>query len=171
MASADLTPASNDGYTLVELLVAMTLMLLVLAASLSALVAIQRGGDRVTNRANEISQARVALERMTRELRQATVVRFTTSQVVELDGWVHLNGSPTAVKRTVRLDCTAGRCTRAVGAAAAQTTIANLVNTDVFAPTPSSLAPTFLGVKVTIALGLGAKPVTLSDGVDLRNGT
>ena len=160
---------AEAGFTLVELLTAMTLMLVVVGASLSALIAIQRGGDRVANRAEELSEQRVALERMTREIRQATALRFVSSQTVEIDSLVHLGGSPTAVKRTIRLDCAARRCTRAVGSAAAMTMIANVTNTDVFTPAPDYLAPTYVGVKITMALRLGGQPVTLTDGVHLRN--
>jgi prepilin-type N-terminal cleavage/methylation domain-containing protein len=59
------------GFTLIELLVAMALFLVLGAITLTAIVSLSKGLDRERVTSDITSEARVALERMAREVRQA----------------------------------------------------------------------------------------------------
>jgi prepilin-type N-terminal cleavage/methylation domain-containing protein len=61
----------DDGYTLVELLVAMSLFLVLSAVVFSAVITMSKALDRERVTSDITAEARVALERMARELRQA----------------------------------------------------------------------------------------------------
>lgn len=62
---------TDGGFTLIELLVAMALFLVLGAITLTAIVTLSEGLDRERVTSDITSEARVALERMAREVRQA----------------------------------------------------------------------------------------------------
>lgn len=162
-------PHAQAGFTLVELLISMSLMLLLLTASLSALTTIERGQRKSADRADALADARSGLERMTRELRQSfSVASTSTATTLAASTFVHLDGAATATRQNVTYACGAGRCTRRVGTGLT-TIIPNVANADVFAyaPPPPG-APTYVAIKVVLALR-GGKAATLTDGVQLRN--
>src|ERR1044072_5070979 len=66
--------AYEDGFNLPELLVAISMMLVLLAATLPMLVATTHQGDRQSNRVTSLDNDRTAFDAMTRELRQANCV-------------------------------------------------------------------------------------------------
>jgi prepilin-type N-terminal cleavage/methylation domain-containing protein len=61
----------TSGFTLIELLVAMALFLVLGAITLTAIVSLSKGLDRERVTSDITSEARVALDRMAREVRQA----------------------------------------------------------------------------------------------------
>jgi prepilin-type N-terminal cleavage/methylation domain-containing protein len=61
----------EEGFTLIELLVAMTLFLVLGAITLSAIVTLSQGLERERITSDITAEARVALERIAREARQA----------------------------------------------------------------------------------------------------
>jgi prepilin-type N-terminal cleavage/methylation domain-containing protein len=165
---------SQAGFTLVELIVAMPLALIVIFAAYGALAESQRSQNESRIRAEALRQQQVGLERMTRELRHATVFQFLTSQIVEFDGFVRSSG--TTVVRRVRYDCSSGsHCMRHEGPsggpvdATGVQLIDALVNPDVFAPEPNFLNPRYVAVAATVQPPGDRRPIVLRDGIVLRN--
>jgi hypothetical protein len=94
----------QGGSTLIELLVAMPIGVLLLLVSMAAFENAGRSQRDVEQRSHAVMEATQAMERMTRELRQASWVFFRSSQILEADTVVRVNG--TAVRRYVRYECT-----------------------------------------------------------------
>lgn len=65
------------GFTIVELLVTSAILLLIVTATMATLVAAQRATDFSTRRGQTHDEVRLALHRLTKDLRQAT--RFNTT--------------------------------------------------------------------------------------------
>lgn len=78
----------------------------------------QAGQDQqdIERRTEMLSDAQLGLEKMTRELRQATWVRFQTSSVVDINVRVRSSVSTDGVFRLVRYDCSSEVCLRQEGA-------------------------------------------------------
>lgn len=169
----------QSGFTLVETLIASGLgVILVSAVALFADITIrtQHSTGKITA---ALDQQRVGLERMTREIRQATTFSLLNSQKVEMTTYVNSAYGSAAELRRVRYDCSAGEvCRRSegpVGGAFTSTDVeivSVVQNADVFDPQPD-INPRY----VAIALRVRAKGtaneaervITLRDGVDLRN--
>ena len=107
----------QGGSTLVELLVAMPVAVIVLGLVSQAFVTGADDQRRLERRTAAINRANVGLERMTRELRQANWLFFTSSQVVDAEAMVRSSPTSQAVPRHVRYDCTTGTCWRHEGPA------------------------------------------------------
>ena len=73
----------------------------------------------IERRTETVEQAQTGLERMTRELRQAGWLYFSSSSVVDLDALVRTGSSATSVHRHVRYDCSGTSCIRYEGPAVA----------------------------------------------------
>jgi prepilin-type N-terminal cleavage/methylation domain-containing protein len=86
----------DEGFTLVELMVAMGLFLMLMSMVMSVVLSTSRATRDVRQFTNINEQARIATERLTRELRQAKDVRSatlsTTGGDVELTFGVDFNG-------------------------------------------------------------------------------
>jgi hypothetical protein len=100
------------------MLLAATAALLIFGALLGGLVATGRGKHTVVARTDSTQRARVALERMTRELRQATAATVSPSTLM-LTVPVRTPTTDASVELSVVYDCSAGRCTRDQGSPAA----------------------------------------------------
>lgn len=107
----------QGGSTLIELLVAMPMAVALLGLVSQALVTGSQDQRRLERRTAALNQAHTGLERMTRELRQANWVYFTSSQVVDAEAMVRSSATSAAVQRHVRYDCSTGHCTRYEGPA------------------------------------------------------
>ena len=107
----------QGGSTLIELLVAMPMAVALLGLVTQAFVTGASDQRRVERRAAALSAANTGLERMTRELRQANWVYFTSSQIVDVEAMVRPNPLTDAIKRHVRYDCSTGACWRYEGPA------------------------------------------------------
>lgn len=164
--------------TLIELLVAMPLALLLLFAALNAMDVTAKNQSRITKRSQAATQAKVGLDRMVREVREADSLTLLSSQIVEIVTPVRPPTGPSSYAgnlRLVRYDCTGGRCTRYEGpkagpvATVGKVLVSDVRNGDVFAPTPDFVNPTFLGIKLRIAITGQSNTLNLTDGVNLRN--
>jgi prepilin-type N-terminal cleavage/methylation domain-containing protein len=89
--------ARERGFTLVELLVAMTLFLVLSAVVLTAMITLSKGLDRTRLSSDVSAEARVALERMAREVRQAKSLESPTATAmtvnVDFDGSGVIDGT------------------------------------------------------------------------------
>src|SRR3954452_22974597 len=73
--TADERTHRDEGFTLVELLVAMGIFLLLGSLVMTSVLSMSRATSDVKQFTNINEQARIATERLTRELRQATEIR------------------------------------------------------------------------------------------------
>ncbi len=160
----------QSGFSLVEMLLVMTLLALVLGATLGLLDTTARVSPQHQERGQVIREGQTGLERITRELRQASSVTFTSSRFIEVTTFVR-GGSGASVQRRVRFDCTQLKeCRRfegPVGGTLTQTAVLarGVENTDVF----TLATPRYL--ELTFALKIEGQPnnLFLRDGVELRN--
>jgi prepilin-type N-terminal cleavage/methylation domain-containing protein len=164
----------QSGFTLVELLVAMPIALIVLTMAMLALAFAVRNEQSAREHSEALRAQQVGLERMTRELREATTFRFLTSQLVEFDGYVR-SGGGAGVLRKIRYDCSSGTsCIRQEGpvggaVSGSRVIVDGLVNPDVFAPTPDFVNPRYVGIVARVRIAEDRRQITLRDGVELRN--
>ena len=105
----------QGGSTLIELLVAIPMAVALLGLVTQAFVTSSKDQRRLERRTAALNQANTGLERMTRELRQANWVYFTSSQMVDAEAMVRATTTSQAVPRHVRYDCTSGTCWRYEG--------------------------------------------------------
>jgi prepilin-type N-terminal cleavage/methylation domain-containing protein len=166
------------GMTLIEVLVAMPLALLLLFAAVDAMDLTAKNQNRTTKRTQAITQAKVGLDRMVREVREADSLKLLSSQVVEIVTPVRPTSGPSSYAgnlRLVRFDCSGGKCTRYEGPKAGpvgttgKVLVADVANPDVFTPAPDIVNPTFLGLKLRISVKGQSNPINVTDGVNLRN--
>lgn len=170
------TISSRDGFTLIEVLVSITLLLVVGGTVLTMLEIGVRTEPKITQRSQRIADGRVALERMTRELRQTYSVRTTGSTEIDVLTYLRSN-SASALERRVLYQCGDGQCLRSEAApneafAGSGTLFLDGVeNPDVFSYSPNTISPEFIKVKLVLSIPGQGATITLSDGVNLRNAT
>lgn len=192
-------PAGHDegGFTLVELLVASTMSLILVAAACAMLISAVRDQPKITERADQVGQARTVSERMVTELRQGTELKTKERSKVVFVTYVHTSsctgvsgGSTSAVRCRVTYNCaTSGTCTRSVlnadgtGTARTTTLVTGISDpTEVFCYMPSTEAgkcgtaktteePTYVGIKLQFPDAEKKTTTTLENGATLRNAT
>jgi prepilin-type N-terminal cleavage/methylation domain-containing protein len=166
------------GFTLVELLIATSMGLVVVGAALAMFIGGVRSEPRTAAKVGAIQEARVTLDRITRELRQGLSVVSPTPTTLEVVTYVKAascGGAPasSSIPCKVTYSCAADACTRTVaqpdGSAPGPATLVvdGLVSPNVFDPQPDA-EPTYIGVDFVLISG-DDDPVTLGDGVALRN--
>lgn len=158
-----------------ELLVAVPLMLAVFGATLGMYSITVRSQTRNESRVRTIIDQQVGMERMSRELRTATSVRYQTSEIV--DAQLARNS------RWVRYDCSSNSCRRSEGPTEGvfdQGPVV-LVNSVEFAEfqllvnagngdfQPNYVSPDYMVMKVRATVEGASNPIVLNDGFNLRN--
>jgi prepilin-type N-terminal cleavage/methylation domain-containing protein len=178
----------EEGLTLIELMIAMALGLVVMAAATAVLIGGMHRQPREEQRSAAIQRARTTMERITRELRQGTSVPAATATQLSIVTYVDQAtcagaASANAVLCRVTYTCSAGACSRTVARpdgsspGAATRVVDGLSPGSVFSYSASggscTLASATLPTGVCIKLafpGSGANnAITLEDGVGLRN--
>lgn len=175
----------EDGFTLIEMIVAMTLGVVVMGGVMILLIGAMRSQPRLEKQATNIATARFALERMTREIRNGIVVDKYTSSSISFQTYVRHTtcggstmsaSSVSATKCEVTYTCASSSCTRIEAApnvyTGTATTIFSGINnaSSVFNWSPST-SPTYVGVTLKIPDPEGSGALTVSDGASLRNAT
>lgn len=175
----------EDGFTLIEMLVAMSLGVVVMGGVMILLIGAMRSQPRLDKQGTNIQTARYALERMTREIRNGIVVDKYTSSSVSFQTYVRHTtcggstmsaSSVSATKCEVTYTCSSSSCTRIEAASGVYTgtakTIVSGINnaSSVFNWSPST-SPTYIGVTLKIPDPEGSGALTVSDGASLRNAT
>ncbi len=169
---------SQDGWTLIELLVTMTVSLTILAAVLSVWSGAAANEQRNADRFHSLDTARTALERMTRDVREAVAVTGITDRAVTLKLWTrdHAAATPSAL-HVVTYDCglaggvsSSYRCVRTDTTAGTpgETVIDRLSSPSVFTATAG--APD-LGLRLSVLIAGATNPVVLHSGASPRNCT
>lgn len=170
----------NAGFTLPELLIASAVSLVLLGGALTVMVAGIRSEPRASERSAETQQARVLIDRITRELRQGATVLEATGGHLRLITYVNSEtcggvAATTARSCMVTYDCAAGTCTRvesdAEGTASGPPTVetTGLSADPVFTYLPSAASARYVGITFQFPAADGDDSITLTDGVTLRN--
>jgi prepilin-type N-terminal cleavage/methylation domain-containing protein len=163
--------AGDEGFTLTELLVAMTIGLVVMGAGVMMFTAAIGSQPKQSARLDQVQDARTTSERIVRELRQGRAAPTATSSELSIETYCGGAASPCLVTYT----CTAGTCTRVEEAQleatppATTTVVSGLSNAIVFTYSPSSSAPRWVGITLQFPAKGGDDAITVEDGAALRN--
>jgi type II secretory pathway pseudopilin PulG len=178
LAKAAHVSRGEGGFTLPELLIATFIAMIVLGAAVTVFTAGIRSQPRVTAQSTAIEQARTAMERMIRELRQGSSVPSASASQLAIVTYVRDStcGTSTPLCR-VTYTCSADACTRTVArpdgtlAGTPVRVVSGLSpGTNVFAYTPAASG---VAASVTVTMSMtgeaGSNAITLSDQAALRN--
>ncbi len=157
--------SGSAGFTMIELLVTMTLALVVLTAVSSLLIDGLHDQAAVETRSSQLDQAQVAMQRLVRNLRDASNVTVLSAGSISYSEPV-----PTGFQ-SVTFSCSTvtSTCTSTSGGVQ-QTAITSVTNGNVFAAYPSNSSPTYIGITLVLSAPHDS-PVTVTDGTGLRNVT
>jgi prepilin-type N-terminal cleavage/methylation domain-containing protein len=155
----------ESGFTLVELLIVMALLGIVSVVLFTQLTSVQKGEVFERGRAEALDEMRVAMDRMSREIRQAYSVTPTPSaSTLAIDTYVQ--GSPVHIVYTV----SGTTLTRQAGSQVARPLQTGLANATVFEYEPS--ADNVEVVQIALAVhppNLPDTTVEMESEVRLRN--
>ena len=165
--------------TLPELLLATVIGLAVIGSATMVFTSAIQSQPRAASRGADIEKARVAMERLTRELRQATDVPTATSSQISVLTYVQKAScggasATTALACRVTYTCSATACSRVeanpdgTGAGSAVQVVSGITGPAVFSYSPDTTTPTFVGVNMVFPSDDGDDAITLSDGIALR---
>ncbi|HEX8690468.1 MAG TPA: prepilin-type N-terminal cleavage/methylation domain-containing protein, partial [Solirubrobacterales bacterium] len=109
----------ESGFTLIELLVATAVGLVVVGGALTVFMGGIRSEPRTASQVTAIQQARVTVDRITRELRQGWETPITSKTQLAIVTYVKAAScggaaASTAIPCRVTYNCSAGACTRVV---------------------------------------------------------
>ena len=150
------------------------LALLLLGAVVTTLVrGLNDQGEQV-NRAVTTQEISARLERLTREVRNATAVRIVSSTQLDLHTPLRQGAASSTLRRVV-YTCTSGVCRRDHGpvegglSGSPAPVLTGVLNPDVFSGTPGDHNPSYVAVKLRVASGPdSSQPVEFQDGVSVR---
>lgn len=178
---------SEDGFTLVELLVASTMGAVVMGAVAMLMISALKDQPKISGEAQNVTTARWVLERLTHEIRNGVSVNNENSSASQLSfqtyvrhstcgGTGTLSSSSAAIKCQVTYTCTATACTRKESApntfsGTAQPVFSGIDSSQVFTYVPSKSEATYVKVTLTLPNPAGTGSLTISDGASLRNAT
>jgi prepilin-type N-terminal cleavage/methylation domain-containing protein len=186
--STDRRPSSEQGFTLVELVIAMTLGLLVIGAAVTVFTAGIGTQPMIDKRAAQIDQARSMSDRLTRELRQGsnassvnpaqlmilTYVPRTTcgGSTVGPDTRCRVFYSCTqsgATASCTRVECPPALLVPGTGCGPTTTVLTGLTTNQVFTFSPQTPGQAYVGIHLAFPAENGDDAITIQDGVALRN--
>lgn len=174
----------EGGFTMIELMVAGSLGVLVLSGTLKLFNVSYGGQDAVAERSADIRDAQVAVDRLTREIREGSGISKTGDNEIELITLVRTSAcgsgeqTDTAIQCRVNYSCEAGACTRTEsnpaggGGATEKVFISGLATNHpkVFNYTPNKLEPRLVEVTLSFdAPDTDDDSITLTGGSALRN--
>lgn len=168
------------GFTLPELLVGMTIMLIVLAGGFTLLQIVTRSEPAVRAANASIQDAQIVTERIARELRMTSRVNSATASTLSVDTYLQqastCAGAAGSEPRQCRVvyACSGSSCTRTVSelngsGAETATIVTGLMSTNVFTYAPSATAPSTVNLTLSMQGENADDAITVSDGVALRN--
>lgn len=173
----------EQGFTLVELLVSTMVSMLALFVTLALLDLAVKSEPDIADRNVSIQEAEVALERMTREVRQAYEVVAASSTDLTILTYANRaacgsNQLDTARPCRVVYSCAGGDCTRTAseedgsGTGPSQQIVSGLSSDSVFTyePSPSDARAVGMTLSFPAAGGSGNDDaITVTDGAVMRN--
>jgi Tfp pilus assembly protein PilW len=172
--------ARDEGFTLVELLVASTMALVVIGAGVLMFTAAIRSQPKASSRLAKVRTARTTSERIVRELRQGWSTPTATSNQLSILTYVHRAAcggaySSSTIPCRVTYTCTAGTCTRVEaqpnGASPGTTRqiVTGLSNGIVFRYASGLGGSSWVGITLQFPGQNGDDAITVEDGAALRN--
>lgn len=158
----------EGGFTLLELVFSVSLLLVVMGSILGVFGVVQRQSAYVKDRSETLDTMRIAVDRMTKEIRQARVVEPDgTSPASRFEMTTFLLG----VEADIVYAVTGGSLTRSVNGGTADVLQKNLASTDLFTYTSDTS-----GVVQVVSFSLSVHPprrpdttLVLNSEVRLRN--
>jgi len=181
------TPDSGEaGFSLLELLLVMVISIVVVGLPLTLALSSFKTQNQAASRSASASRAQIGVDRLVRDLRQATAAAITSTQtpavaVLTIPGRRTSSTAPAVPPTTVTWTCTpTAFCTRQSSSGETTQYIPG-VTTATFTPTfpTGTTTPSRVDVSIQSEIldqrrGAGqaldsATPVTFRDGVDLRN--
>lgn len=158
-------PASQSGFSLVELVVTMSLLALVLGSLSLALVGAQRTEHYSSDRAAILDATRASMARMTKDIRQASWIDpASTGAHMVMASYVE------GVSKTITYDISGSVLLRTVSGKPSEQLQTNLASTSIFSYSPDVANSEI--VTILIAVEPPASPDTivhLTSEVRLRN--
>src|SRR5262245_51346009 len=153
------------GFTLIELMITTMLFMVVIGVIFALLFNQQKAETYVRGRGQALDDMRITMDRMTKELRQATRV-IGTPTASHIEFLTYQNG----VTADVTYDASGNKLTRKIGASPATTMQTGLTTTSIFEYVPSTLTPQVVDITLVVAPpNLPNSTVTLDGEVHLRN--
>lgn len=185
------TLSSERAFTLVELLIATTLGLLVISASVTVFTAGIGTQPMVDKRAAQIDQARSMSDRITRELREGSNASSSDSSQLMVLTYVSRDticNTPVTTGSTVarcrvfyrctpvgatstctRIECPPALLAPGTGCGPTTTVVTGLSSNQVFTFSPQTPGQAYVGIHFVFPAQNGDDAITLQDGVALRN--
>lgn len=182
---------AEEGFTLVELLVAASLGAVVMSAVAMLVISAVKGQPEISRQSQNITTARWVLDRLTHEIRNGVAVTKAQPDAVTFQAYVRRStcggsaappSTTPAIRCYVTYSCTTTACFRSESASAASAgtqkeIFSGIDSSQVFtyvpAITESSPVSNVTYVKATLTLpdpdGVGG--LTVSNGASLRNAT
>lgn len=159
--------AREEGFTLLELVVVTALLMVVITAILTSFEVVQKASVRESSRSEETDSVRLAMEQMTKEIRQAADVRAgSSSSFLDID--TYINGTATHVSYTASgttLTRTANGVTLPL--------LTRLSTTSLFSYDPSVTDPSVITITIQDSpqyFKTDSTLITLTSEVQIRNG-
>lgn len=178
---------SEEGVTLIELLVASTMGVVVMGAVAMLVITTLKDQPKISGQAQNVTTARWVLERLTHEIRNGESVDSTNSSESQLSfqtyvrhstcgGTGTLASSSAAIKCQVTYTCSATACSRKESApntftGTARPVFSGIDSSKVFTYVPNKSEATYVKVTLTLPNPGGTGSLTISDGASLRNAT
>jgi hypothetical protein len=180
--------SSEEGVTLVELVIGAALGLLVIGAAVTVFTASIGVQPRIDKRAAQIDQARSTSARITQELRQgsnASSVNPSQLMILTYVPRTTCGGSTPgpdtrcrvfynctqsgATASCTRIECPPALLAPGTGCGTTQIVLTGLVTNQVFTFSPQTPGQAYVGIRVQFPAENGDDAITLQDGVALRN--
>jgi Tfp pilus assembly protein PilW len=187
LRAAPAAPGPESGMTLIEVLIASVMALVVVGAATGMLISALQKQPDVTERADQVREAQVAVEKLVTQIRQgvvgtATVVNSGSSSTLTLETYVDGRCGTTTVstgtKCKVVFQCQTEVCKRTTGTSTTSTetiltevTNANTVFESLVGPSPcgtSAEVVNFVEVRLELKSRKGGA-TKLQDGAALRS--
>lgn len=158
-------PRPEDGYTIVELTVTIAIFAIVLASLVGVFISVQRSQAFVSDRTESLDSLRLAIDRLSKEVRQTTTV--TAQSATSLAITTFVAGSAEDITWAV----VGGTLTRTDQWGASMTMLQNVTNSDVFTYTPATGRPVVVAVRLEMRPAQSPDTLLeLTSEIRLRNG-
>jgi len=160
--------AREEGVTLVELMITTLILSLVVASMLTFFGSLQRTAAREASRSEATDAIRVAMDRMTKDIRQAIDIRAGSGAAfIDMDTFID------GVQHRIAYDASVGnKLTRRIDGGTATTMLERLTSTALFVYAPDALDPSVITVTLVARpekFSQDVSDVTLTSEVKLRN--
>jgi Tfp pilus assembly protein PilW len=159
------TDDRDGGFTIIEVVVATSLLMIVFIVMFNTLWSVQRSEAFTRGRTAAMDNMRVSLNRITKDIRQANDINGTpTASHLDIDTFV--NGTPAHIV----YDVTGGTITRKVNGGAAVVMHKELTQDAIFTYEPDADAPDTVKIELVVKpSNLPDTLITLSSEIELRN--